>query len=98
MRPLIDYGDILYDQPKNELFCVKVESFQDKAALIITSAIQSFSRENLYQEFGLESFKFRRWYKRLCCMFKIMNNAAPNYLINFMPKRQRNVSTRKELF
>ena len=29
-RPLIDYGDIIYDQPQNESFCVKIESIKIK--------------------------------------------------------------------
>ena len=40
LRPLIDYGDIIYDQPQNEPFCDKIESVQYKAVLAITSAIQ----------------------------------------------------------
>ena len=28
LRPLIDYGDIIYDQPYNESFCEKIESVQ----------------------------------------------------------------------
>ena len=26
--PHLDYGDIIYDQPNNESFCQKVESYQ----------------------------------------------------------------------
>ena len=51
LRPLIDYGDIIYK---------KLESVQYKAALAITGAIQGSSREKLYQELGLESLKSRR--------------------------------------
>ena len=43
LRPLIDYGDIIYDQPQNESFCEKIESVQYKAALAITGAIQGTS-------------------------------------------------------
>ena len=50
-------------------FSEKLESVQYKAAL--TSAIQG-SRENLFQELGLESLKLRRWYRRLYCMYRIM--------------------------
>ena len=78
LRPLIDYGDIIYDQPQNESFCEKLESVQYKAALAITGAIQGSSREKLYQELGLESLKSRRWYRRLCCMYKTMKK---KYLI-----------------
>ena len=55
LRPLIDYGDIIYE---------KLKSVQYKAALAITGAIQGSSREKLYQELGLESLKSRRWYRR----------------------------------
>ena len=65
LRPLIDYGDIIYDQPQNESFCEKLESVQYKAALAITGAIQGSCREKLYQELGLESLKSRRWYRPL---------------------------------
>ena len=82
MRQLIDYGDIIYDQPQNESFREKIESVQYKATLAITGAIQGTSRDKIYQELGLEPLKSRRWYKRLVCMFKIMNEKAPDYLIN----------------
>ena len=52
LRPLIDYGDIIYGQPQNEFFCEKLESVQYKAALTITGAIQSTSRDKIYQELG----------------------------------------------
>ena len=94
LRPLINYGDIIYDQPQNESFCDKLESVQYKAALAITGAIKGTSPEKIYQELGLESLKNRRWYKRLCCMFKIMNEEAPKYLTNMIPKGQQTIVTR----
>ena len=84
LRPLVDYGDIIYDQPQNESFREKIESVQYRAALAITGAIQGTSCDKLYHELGLESLKSRRWYKRLSCMFKIMKREAPNYLINLI--------------
>ena len=78
MRPLVDYGDIIYDQPQNESFCEKIESVQYRVALAITGAIQGTSHDKLYHELGLESLKSRRWYKRLRCMFKIMKGEALN--------------------
>ena len=43
LRSLIDYGNIIYDQPQNESFCEKLESLQYKAALALTGAIQGIS-------------------------------------------------------
>ena len=94
LRPLIDYGDIIYDQPQNKSFSEKLEGVQYKVALAITGAIQGTSRDRIYQELGLESLKSRRWYKRLSCMFKIMNEHAPNYLINLIPKCEKTIRTR----
>ena len=86
MRPLLDYGDIIYDQPHNESVC--------KVALATTGTVQGTSREKIYQELGLESLRARRWYKRLSCMFKIVKEEAPNYLINLIPKIQQTTRTR----
>ena len=94
LRPLIDYGDIIYDQPNSDSFFEKLESIQYKAALAITGAIQGTSRVKIYKELGLESLKARRWYRRLTCMFKIMNDQATNYLINLIPKRNQTTRTR----
>ena len=60
LRPLMEYGDIIYDQPQNKSFCRKLESVQYKAALAITEAIQDTSREKIYHELELESLKSRR--------------------------------------
>ena len=45
LRPHIDYGNVIYDQPSNECFYVKLESVQYKAALAITDAIQGTSTD-----------------------------------------------------
>ena len=95
-RSLIDYGDIIYDQPHKSFFCEKLEPVQYKAALVITGVIQSTSHEKIFQELGLESLKSRRWFKRLCCMFKIMKNEASNYLISLIPKRKQTFNTRNK--
>ena len=55
LRPLVDYGDIIYDKPQNESFCEKLESVQYKAALATTGAIYDTSRDKIYQEIRLES-------------------------------------------
>ena len=89
IRPHLDYGDILYDQPNNATFCQKIETFQYKAALAITGAIQGTSQEKILNwELGLETLKSRRWLRMLCCMYKIINLVIPKYLTNLIPKRE----------
>ena len=60
IRPHLDYGATIFDQPENESFCKKIESVQYNAALAITGAIQGTSREKLYKELVLETLKSRR--------------------------------------
>ena len=45
IRPHLDYGDILYDNPNNENFQSKLQKVQYRACLAITSAIKGTSRE-----------------------------------------------------
>ena len=85
LNSLIDYENIMYDQPQNESFCEKLELVQWKTVLAITSDVQVTS-DKMNQKLGLQSLKSRRWYKRLSCMFKIMKEEAPNYLINLVTK------------
>ena len=60
-----------FRQPNNESFCTKIERIQCNAILAITGAIRGTSQIKLYKELGLESLKFRRWFRRLCIFFKI---------------------------
>ena len=94
IRPHLDYGDIIYDQAYNLSFHQKLESIQYNAALALTGAIRSSSREKLYQELGLESLQLRRWYRKLCCFYKIYNKQAPGYLAELIPTRNEVYQTR----
>ena len=85
IRPQLDYGAIICDQPENESFCKKIESVQYNAALAITGAIQVTSREKLYKELDLETLKSRRLLKKLHCFYKIKNNGIPSYLAELIP-------------
>ena len=53
IRPHLDYGDVVYDQPSNDAFSNKLETVQCNEALAITGAIKGTSREKLYH-LGLE--------------------------------------------
>ena len=54
VRPHLDYGYIIYDQPNNESFNPKVENVQYKAALAITGAIKGTSQSKLYNKLNLD--------------------------------------------
>ena len=69
VRPILDYGDNIYDKPHKGSFIEKLERVQYNACLVITGAFKGTSRERLYQELGLESLKDRRWYQKMCGFF-----------------------------
>ena len=87
VRPHLDYGDIFYDQARNESFHLKLESIQYNACLVITGAIRGSSREKLHHKLGFESLQQRRWYRKLCCSYKIFKKESPRYLFNIIPTR-----------
>ena len=89
VRPHLDYGDVIYDQPNNSRLSDKIESVQYNAALAITGAIRGTSKEKLYQELGLESLKDRRWLRRMSYLYKIISTKLPPYLYELIPPLQR---------
>ena len=95
IRPHLDYGDMIYDQTFNMLFQQKVETIQYNAALAITGAIRGSSREKLYQELGLETLQQRRWYRKLCCFYKILKSQSPKYLYSIIPIHNMSYRTRQ---
>ena len=83
IRPHLDYGDVINDQPNLSSLTNKIESVQYNAALAALT-----SKEKLYQELGFESLKDRRWLRRLCYLYKIVNTKQPAYLYDLIPPFQ----------
>ena len=48
IRPHLDHGDVIYDQPSNANFSSKIESTQFNAALAIRGVIRGSAPEKLY--------------------------------------------------
>ena len=97
IRPHLDYGDIAFDKLNNETFINKIEKAQYDAALAITGAIRGTSREKLYVELGIESLKFRRWFRKLACFYKIQSTGLPKYLLQLIPTNNHSYTLRKLL-
>ena len=94
VRPNLDYGDIIYEKFFAGYFQKKLESIQYNAGLAITGAIRGTSREKIYSELGLESLQDRRWYRKLCVFYKILNNMSPKYLSDIIPITTRRYFSR----
>ena len=48
-----------------------IEGVQYNTAFAITGAIKGTSQQKFYNELGLESLPFRRWFRRLCAFYKV---------------------------
>ena len=84
IRRLLDYADVIYDQPSNASFSKKIESVQYNAALAITGTIKGSSREKLYQELRLEYLYRRRWARILCLLYKVFSTGQPSYIFDLL--------------
>ena len=71
----LDYGNIIYDQTFNNSFHQKIESLQYNTALGITGAIRGTSRENFFQELGLESLQLRCYAMKWCTLFEFIGKS-----------------------
>ena len=85
IRPHLDYGDIVYDQPSNDAFSNKLETVRYNAALAIMRAVKGTSREKLYQELGLEYLHQRRWMRRFCLFYKVVSTKLTAFIYDTIP-------------
>ena len=84
VRPHLDHGDVIYDQPENESFSSKIESVQCDVSPAIPGARRRTSQEKLYQELGLESLRSRRWLRHMCYFYKLSKTQKTLYLFNLI--------------
>ena len=81
VRPHLDYGDVVYHNQNSSLMN-KLESTQYAAALAVSGAWPGTSTDKL--------FAHRRWYRRLCLFYKIMNKGTPEYTRRYLPTFKQN--------
>ena len=91
IRPLIEYGDIIWDNcsqyEKDEL-----DKIQNEAARITTGATRLISLSALSKEIGWESLEKRRTNHKLTLFYKMTHNLAPLYLSSLVPSTVSNIS------
>ena len=91
IRPLLEYGDIIWDnctqQEKTEL-----DKIQNEAARIATGATKLVSVDALYKEIGWETLEQRRNNHKLTLFYKMMNSLTPLYLTSLVPQPVSNLS------
>ena len=74
----------MYDQAYNVLFQQKLESIQCNSAIAIRDPVRETSTEKLYDELDLETHEKRKWYRKLCCFYKVYKIHSPKFLFNII--------------
>ena len=84
VRPLLEYGDVIWDNctqyEKDEL-----DKIQNEAARICSGTTKLISLYNLSNEIGWESLENRRKKHKLKMFYKMVNNISPPYLSSLVP-------------
>jgi hypothetical protein len=88
IRPLLEYGDVVWDQPGD--LADRLEAVQRNAARIVIGATARCSTQGLYDEIAWEPLSKRREFHRLVLMYNIVNGNAPIYLSNLIPNLVQN--------
>ena len=86
IRPLLQYSSIVWDGC-SEHDKSALERLQNEAAHIVTGLTRSTSIANLYKECGWDSLAKRRYFQKICFMYKCSNNLVPNYISDIIPPR-----------
>ena len=84
IRPILEYGDILYDNCSLNM-SQKLEKIQRRAAIACTGAYRHTSYQSLLTELNWHSLSSRRQSNRLIQYYKITKHLTPPYLHNLLP-------------
>lgn len=85
VRPLLEYGDVLFDAcTKKE--AIELEAVQISAAQLVTGAKRRSSHELLYKELGWQSLQIRRYIHKMTKIYDIVNGHTPVYLTKLVEK------------
>ena len=79
IRPIIEYGNILYDNCSMEV-SKKIDSMQATAARLVLGVKRGTSLTAMYHELGWEKLSDRRKVYKLTKLYCVVNNMAPHYL------------------
>ena len=92
VRPVIEYGSVIYDNCLLE-DTTKLEGVQLEAARLVSGAKRCTSHDPLYREVGWQSLQERRNYAKLVIMYKMNNSIAPSYLCELLQEFRPSAST-----
>jgi hypothetical protein len=87
VRPILEYGDILWDTPgDNDHLLDELDTIQNNAARIVSGATARCTTASLNAELLWKPLKTRRREHRLAMYYKIVHNLAPQYMTDLVPQ------------
>ena len=84
IRPKLEYASQVWDNCTKE-DCDSLETFQRSLARIVSGARKGTSSQALYDEVGWDTLKERREATKFKSFNNIVENKAPNYLLELLP-------------
>ena len=69
IRPHLDYGDVVYDQPSNDVFSNKFETVQYMHCF----GNYGSNKRHISKKIVSEYIQRRRWMRRLCLCYKAVS-------------------------
>jgi hypothetical protein len=84
IRPILEYGDIIFDNMPFYL-SQQLENVQRRAALICTGAYRHTEHAVLLRELGWQSLTNRRYQRRLTSFYTLLNGPTPNHILSHIP-------------
>ena len=91
VRPILEYGDVVFDDNSVAL-SQRIEAIQLDAARTCTGALLSTNRNSLLNELGWNTLADRRQNHKLILYYKIANRLTPHYLYDLLPRRVADIS------
>ena len=98
IRPVLEYGDLIYDNAPNHLLRL-IDQTQRRAALICTGAYRHTETTTLLRELSWQPLQDRRRGHKLITFYKIYHKIYPNYLHKLIPPanvNNYNLRTKRE--
>jgi hypothetical protein len=86
IRPILEYGDVIYDNiPQN--LSNRLENIQRRAALICTGAYRHTEHRILLNELGWDYLIERRRQHQLTLYYGLIEGPCPNHILPHIPQR-----------
>ena len=96
IRPILDYGDIIFDGHITTTDQLRLERLQTRTARLVTGALYRSSNERLLDELGWDKLKSRREIHKLTYFYKLLDEKSntPEFVKKLIPSLRHDTTNR----